>query len=143
MTAPAILVVDASIAVKWYVPEDGSRAAAELLDRGDVLVAPDLLAAELGNILWKKVRRGELTPDEATEMATAFVTHCPVRLRSSTLLLSAALEIAVRFDRTVYDALYVALAVAEDGRLVTGDERLCNTLQGTPLERFLQPLALP
>ena len=141
MTAPATLVVDASVAVKWYIPEDGSSVAAELLDSGDVLVAPDLLAAELGNVLWKKVRRGELMPNEATELAEAFVMHCPIRLRSSPALLRAALEIAMRFDRTVYDALYLALAVAEDGHLVTGDERLPNALQGTPLELFVRTLA--
>jgi predicted nucleic acid-binding protein len=140
MTPPATLVVDASIAVKWYVPESGSRAAAELLDGGDVLVAPDLLPAELGNVLWRKVRRAELTADEAAEIAAAFVTHCPVRLRSSAPLLGAALDVALRFDRTVYDTLYLALAVAEDGRLATVDERLCNALQGTPLERFLLPM---
>lgn len=141
MTAPAILVVDASVAVKWYVPEEGSGAAANLLDSSHLLVAPDLLAAELGNVLWKKVRRGELTSDEAAEIAAAFVAHNPVLLRPSVPLLGAALDVAMRYDRTVYDALYLALAVAENGRLATVDERLRNALQGTPLERFVLLLA--
>jgi predicted nucleic acid-binding protein len=141
VTASATVVVDASVAVTWYVPEDGSEAAADILASGDALIAPDLLGPELGNVLWKKVRRGELTPDEAAEIAAAFVSHSPVRLQPSAPLLGAALDIAVRFDRTVYDSLYLSLAVAANGRLVTVDERLCSALQGTPLDRFLQSLA--
>src|SRR6478672_9170429 len=137
MTPQRPVIVDASVAVKWYVPEDGSRAAADLLAAGDVLLAPDLLAPELGNVLWKKVRRGELTPEEAVEIAAAFASDGPVRLRPSTPLLCGALDIAMRFDRTLYDALYLALAVAENGRLATVDERLCNALHGSPLEPFL------
>jgi Hydantoinase B/oxoprolinase len=62
VVAPAF-VSDASIAVKWVVPEHSSERAPLLHDYG--LVAPDLLFAECANILWKKVRRGELTKEEA------------------------------------------------------------------------------
>jgi predicted nucleic acid-binding protein len=61
------VVIDASVAVKWVVPEPGSERAELLLDRG--LVAPDLLFAECANILWEKVRRGELTTEEANVAA--------------------------------------------------------------------------
>ena len=56
------LVVDASVAIKWVVEEEGSEAAAGLLD-GSTLAAPDFLIPECANILWKKVRRGELAPE--------------------------------------------------------------------------------
>ena len=55
-------VIDASVAAKWLLPEDGSDQASALL--GDELLVPDLLFAELANIFWKKQMRGEI--DTAT-----------------------------------------------------------------------------
>ncbi len=133
MTSPAVLVVDASVAVKWYVPEPGARDAAALLRSDADLVAPDLLVAELGNVLWKKVSRGELIADEAREIATAFTSTCPLALYPSSFYLSGALDIALRFQRSVYDALYLAVALAEEGRYATANERLANALATTDL----------
>ncbi|CAK0765232.1 hypothetical protein CCP3SC1_450011 [Gammaproteobacteria bacterium] len=59
------LIVDASIAVKWVVEEVGTNEAL-ILKHTHRLAAPDLIIAECANILWKKVRRGELSPDEAS-----------------------------------------------------------------------------
>jgi predicted nucleic acid-binding protein len=137
----ANLVVDASVAVKWYVPEIDSEKASALLVTEDRLIAPDLLVAEFGNILWKKVGRGELTVQEVEGIVDAFVSTGPIIAHPSHLLLRPAVDIAITFQRTVYDALYLALAVAEQGRLITADERLVHALQGTRLERFVQLLA--
>ncbi len=133
MSEPAVLVVDTSVAVKWYIPEPGSAAAVRLLAGEDLLLAPDLLGPELGNVLWKKVRRGELTPREAGECAIAFVELCPVSMLASAPYLPAALEIALRYGRTVYDALYLALALERGARYVTADDRLVHALAGTEL----------
>jgi predicted nucleic acid-binding protein len=58
-------VVDASIVIKWFVDEVHAEAARRWQEDQYELSAPDLLWLECGNILWKKVRRRELTPDEA------------------------------------------------------------------------------
>ena len=58
------LVVDASIAVKWVLPEPDSERARALILRGD-LTAPDLLRLEVANALWKQARRGAITPERA------------------------------------------------------------------------------
>ena len=55
----SVFVVDASFAIKWVVDEAHTTQA--LLLRRHRLIAPDLLIAECANVLWKKVRRGELT----------------------------------------------------------------------------------
>jgi predicted nucleic acid-binding protein len=141
VTAHATLVVDASVAVKWYVPENGSAEAIALLSSGSRLIAPDLLITEIGNILWKKVGRGALSPVDAEGQLQAFLDGAPVVLYSSSTLVQQALRTAMAFGRTVYDSLYIALALAEGCRLVTADERLVNSLQGTPLAGSIVALA--
>ena len=141
MTGGGRLVVDASVAIKWYVPEPGSVQATALLGAGHLLLAPDLLIAEFGNILWKKIGRGELTALEAEAIVHGLVSASPVTLVESTTLLPGALDIALRFGRTVYDSLYLALAVTEGCRLITDDQRLDHALRGTPLAPFVQSLS--
>ena len=64
-------VIDAGVAVKWFIPEVDSAKAHQLLERYlqgiDTPVAPDLLIAECGNVFWRRCRQGDITPDEATE----------------------------------------------------------------------------
>jgi len=135
------LVVDASVAVKWYVPESGSQRAAALLDGPAQLLAPDLLVPEFGNAVWKKTQRGELRAEEGAAIVRAFLAAPPVTLRSSTVLLQAAWEIARRFRRSVYDAVYLALAMAEDCPVVTADDALARTMRATTLREFVTTLA--
>ena len=129
-------VVDASVAVKWYVPEVHADAALRVLEPGHELHAPDLLHAEVGNILWKKTRRGELLPAEARRIADALLA-APLLVHPAASLLEAALEIALRADRSVYDGIYVALAIALDVPLVTADRRLVHALRNSALGRHL------
>ncbi len=56
-------VVDASVVIKWFIEENLSAEAEAILGHGEPLFAPDLLLAEIGNVLWKKVIRGEVAPD--------------------------------------------------------------------------------
>lgn len=125
-------VVDTSVAFKWFVPEVHSEAAAFLLDADVVLYAPDLIGPEFGNILWKKLRRGEITRSNADEILDTFKT-LPLEIRASMPLPAAAFELAVEFDRTVYDSLYLALALVEDCALVTADAKFHSALAASRL----------
>ncbi|MGH9459029.1 MAG: type II toxin-antitoxin system VapC family toxin [Thermoanaerobaculia bacterium] len=78
--------------------------------------------AEFGNILWKKMRRGDITKEEAIEILKAFAA-LPLDVYRSAALLPAAFEIAVTLDRSIYDSLYLALATTEDCSLVTADSK--------------------
>ena len=141
MTDLAKLVVDAGVAVKWYVPEEGSDAAAGLLDSAHHLLAPELLLAEFGNVLWKKVQRGVLAPREAEEIVDAFLEACPVTFYASHPLLPSAFKLATNVQCTVYDSFYLAVAVAENCRLVTADDRLVAKLRQAGYEQSVRALA--
>jgi predicted nucleic acid-binding protein len=116
-------VVDASVAIKWYLPEPHDDCAARLRREGTDLDAPDLLYAEIGNALWKRVRRGELTTEAAGGVAEA-IARLPIEVHPSRLLSGAALQIACSTGLTVYDSLYLATALLTDSRLVTADRSL-------------------
>lgn len=87
------VVVDASVAVKWFLPEIHGEAAARLLEGRHVLLAPDLLFPEVGNVLWKRVSRGELSEEDAVAVLEA-LDAVSIELFPSRLLMQLALEIA-------------------------------------------------
>jgi predicted nucleic acid-binding protein len=127
-------VLDASVAAKWFLPQAGETLVPEssgILDgysKGQIaLLVPDLFWPELGNILWKAVRCGRMLRKSAEEAVRSF-TDRPLATAPSLPLLDDAFAIAAAFDRTVYDCIYVALAVASDRPLLTADERLANAL---------------
>ena len=120
------LVIDASIAVKWVVGEEGAEAAAAIRN-GAQFVAPDLLLPECGNILWKKVQRSELSKDEAV-LAARLLMVAKIELVSTRALLEPATQMAIELQHPAYDCFYLALAEAQDCRMVTADERLLRRL---------------
>ena len=133
------LVVDASVAAKWFLPEPDAAAALRLLDGRHRLAAPDLIHAEFGNVVWKLHARRVLDANEAADMVEHFLS-LPLEIHDSTYLLAPALQIAITTHRTVYDSLYLALAVELGGTVVTADERWVNALEKGPFTRFLRLL---
>jgi predicted nucleic acid-binding protein len=128
---PVGCVVDASTALKWVLQEDGSEAAAALLD-GRPLHVPTLLFAEVGNALWSAVRRGRLTPAEAAD-ALHLVGSAPLRLPAGEVALAnRALELALLLDHPVYDCIYLALALQHEVPVVTADRRFAQAAARVP-----------
>jgi predicted nucleic acid-binding protein len=128
------VVVDASVAVKWCLPlrrEELVAEAEELLasSRRDEVrfLVPDLFWVELANALWKAVRRAEMSSDNAAS-AMSFMRDLGIATLPSLDLVPQALDLAISHSRTVYDSLYVALAIQSDSELITADERLANAL---------------
>jgi predicted nucleic acid-binding protein len=111
------LVVDASVAIKWFIDEPD-------------LLAPDLLVPEVCNAAWRKVRRGESHPTQAKQIAQR-LRHSVLALRPSAPLAARAMELALDLDHPVYDSFYLALAESEQAVLVTADRRLEGRLRAT------------
>lgn len=125
------VVVDASVVIKWFIPEVGSDAASRLLASEDRLEAPDLLFAEITNAIWKKVLRGQLTPDESRLLASD-IENIAVGTTPCRVLAADAHAIALATSRSVYDSMYLALALRLETRLITADERFFHALQSFP-----------
>jgi predicted nucleic acid-binding protein len=125
------VVVDASVVIKWFVPEAGSAAASRWLGSEDRLEAPDLLFAEIANAIWKKVLRGQLTRAES-QLLVNDIEKIAVNTTPCRALATDAHEIALITSRSVYDSMYVALALRLDTRVITADERFFHALQSFP-----------
>jgi predicted nucleic acid-binding protein len=126
-------VVDASIAVKWVIPEVLSGEADRIRDgEGDVL-APDLLLVEVANALWRKTAAKEISPREA-DVAFDLVRRSGIDLRPTGPLVPRAMDLARRLAHPVYDCVYLALAEREHGAFVTADQRLLRALSTRRLD---------
>ena len=128
----SVFVVDASVVIKWFVPEIHSDRARRLLAASHQYLTPDLLFPELGNAIWKKVRRGELTAEQGRRLAVD-IASIAVETVSTRGLMIDAQALAIATGLTVYDAMYLTLAVRLKTELITADDRLSRTVTAHPL----------
>ena len=128
-----MLLIDASIACKWYLDEAGSDMARRILAGGEELAAPEIILAEVGNALWRCHGRGEITVDDAgialRDLEFAFHSLIPTGP-----LLSAAFSLATRLRHPIYDCFYLAAAFERGVPMVTADARLMGAVRGTEWE---------
>ncbi len=139
--------MDASVVIKWLIPEDDQPKALKIRDlyqeaRMNV-IAPGLLTAEIGNVLWKRVRSGLLGSAHADKALFRFQQDTPV-LRDSQVINATALRLAVLHNRTFYDSLYLAVAIHHHCDLVTADEKFVRAMEPAfPAVRLLKSYVLP
>jgi len=124
-------VVDASAAAQWIFDEPHSEAAKRLLNRKNSLHVPDFFLLEIDNILWKRVQRREITLKEADTTRAAF-HEFPLRINPFVNSLDLAYAVAQHSKQSLYDSLYVALAIQLEAPLVTADRKLYEGLKRTP-----------
>lgn len=117
------LVIDAGVALKWYLDEPHSEQARAILASDELLVAPEIIIAEVGNAAWLRLSKGDIAADQArallAELPGAFLALVP-----ATGLVVRALEIATELRHPIDDALYLATAERWNAPLVTADARL-------------------
>lgn len=126
-----LVIVDASVALKWVIEEQGSLEARRLVSE-ETLAAPSLLFIECANVLWAKARRGQIQEADA-RIALQAIDGVPIRSIPVRPHISAAQTVAFELHQTAYDSLYLAAALAERGVLVTADEAFARAARANPL----------
>ena len=128
-----IVVVDASVMIKWYVPEIHDVEAELLLGGQFELNSPELAMPEFGNIVWKKQRSGKLSNDEAIAITDAFLSH-DITIHPHKSFLRAAINGANETGQTVYDWTYLSLAISLSCPFITADYKFYNAVTTTPFK---------
>ena len=123
-------VVDASVAVKWLVEEEDSEIARGLAARSGELHAPRLMASEVSNSVWRKVRTGQLNRRDAIAKLEQ-IEALPVKWHFDEIIAPDALLLAILLKHPAYDCFYLALANSLKAILVTADRRFMNALSST------------
>lgn len=126
-----IVIVDASVAVRWSIRDEFSPAADRLLSNDVLAFAPDLVFPELANALWKMERSLSISAEQANR-ALIEVPRGFDRVFDSAAFFERSFEIARTLNHPAYDCFYLALSEALQAPLVTLDRRLFNRTRGTP-----------
>ncbi|HEY1961402.1 MAG TPA: type II toxin-antitoxin system VapC family toxin [Rhizomicrobium sp.] len=121
-----MIVVDASIAVKWFIPESDSEAARALYR--EQLLAPAIWLSEVANVLWHHMQAGKLTETKAKRLLWSF-RRAPITSIAADDHLEQALSLANEVQHAIYDCLYLALAVEEGTYLITADARFVRAVR--------------
>lgn len=124
---PDTFVVDCSVAAKWILPEPGREMALRLFARyesGEIaFIAPDLLLAEFASLMAKRSRRKEISRRQAHD-AFDLLTRCAIPLFDMRPRLRRALELSLRYQLSLWDCVYLAVAIEHDCVFLTADRRL-------------------
>jgi len=128
----SVLVVDASVAAKWYLEEAHTDAARRVLRPEHELHVPDFFFLEMDNVFCKHLRRGDISQQHAADSRAA-VRRVPMQVWPFGGLRNAAYSMATRTGQSVYDCLYLALAALVGGRVVTADGSLRRAVADGPL----------
>lgn len=116
------IVVDASVAVKWFILEERRDLARRLFGAGFSRIAPDFLQLEVANVLSRKLRDGTIERSQC-QVAMSALSDGLVAMVPSMIHIGRAFQLSAQIRHALYDCLYVAVAEAEDATVVTDDEK--------------------
>jgi predicted nucleic acid-binding protein len=132
----SVLVIDASVAAKWFFEEIHSQCARRIRGMRVAMHGPEILLLEMDSVLVKRVRRGEITSAQAKDIGGC-MRRLPIRLHGLAPLSDLAYDLAVQERLSVYDSLYLALAVRLNTKTVTADRKLERALRSGPFAKHL------
>lgn len=134
-----MILIDASVAAKWLMPEVGSEAALDLAEGTEMLFAPTIIRIEVLSAITRRTRRGEATDGESRDRCRKWLGYLDrgaITLAPEGALVDDAMEIALKLKHPLPDCLYLAAANQLRARLITADETFFKRAQGnsTPIE---------
>lgn len=133
-------IVDASVAVKWFVAETDSLVADELSASNHRLFAPRLIVPEVANALSRKVLAGLMSTGEACSYLRSLPQYFDDVLAVDALI-EPALENACMLRHPIYDLIYLEAARHLEARLITADRRFVAKIAGTDFSRHVRLLS--
>ncbi len=134
-----ILVVDACVAIKWFLPENKFKEAGEILNSFNRMIIPDLFLIEFDAIVTKKVRQRLVEQSDAVQIIQE-IRNIPFDVVPYKLVSKMAFDLSSALPITQYDACYLAAAIEYDEKVVTADMRFFNGMRGTPFESYVKAL---
>jgi len=136
------VVLDSSIIVALFFKEELSDEVEKIVEEYSEYYTVDISYSEVANAAWKKVRiygEDEELSKRALDVAVDFIEKV-CRVEDSRVLLNQAFELAVKHNLTVYDALFIVLAMKLNEKLLTTDRKLYSKVEGTDLGKFVECL---
>lgn len=130
------IVLDASVAAKYFFPEADSNLANALISSGSRIIAPDLIFAEMAHVAIRRVRRDGVSYEMANRVVQA-VGKLLNEVYPISPLRQRAFDLGVRHGLSAYDGVYLALAESREARLATADVQLAKAARKAGLGDYL------
>lgn len=132
-----IPVIDACVAIKWFLPEKGYKKAGVILRKHNKMIAPDLFFIEMDAIITKKIRQKLIEREDASKMYEE-VRNIPFEIISYSLISKIAFDLSSALSITQYDACYLAVAIEFNQKVYTADQRFFNGMKNTPFKHHME-----
>lgn len=129
-------VVDASLAIKWFLPDNYQKEATSYLIQSDLLFAPSYLKVEFDSILSKWCRSGRLNYEKAIGIRSVF-NQIQISYFGFETLSHISFDVASKNSVTYYDALYLCTAKLKKCEMITFDRKLKVSVEGTQFESIV------
>ena len=134
-----IPVIDACVAIKWFLPENNFIKAGEILNSFNRMIIPDLFLIEFDAIVTKKICQRLIEQDDAIKMVQE-IRNIPFEIIPYQLISKMAFDLSSALPITQYDACYLAAAIEYNEVVITADMRFFRGMQTTPFENFVEAL---
>ena len=134
-----IPVIDACVAIKWFLPEEKYKEAGGILSRHNRLFAPDLFEIEIDSMITKKLRQRLVEKEDAYRIFEE-IRNIPIQIIPYKIICKLAFDLSAALPITQYDACYLAVAIQFNEKVVSADKRFVRGVKGTPFEEYVEAL---
>lgn len=132
-------VIDACVAIKWFIPEKNYERAGAILRSHYSMIVPDLFFIEMDAIIIKKIRKKQIEAADSLKIYNE-IRNIPFEVVPYPLISKMAFDLSSALPVTQYDACYLAAALEYNEKVYTADMRFVKGMKGTPFERYVEPV---